>query len=99
MRSRIGAHQALFDKVEYIHSVSKTLPTNTDGSYVVAELCKYCCILTSAAIDVCLEDCLVEYSERANDARISAYIKNRLGRARNPTIAIICGILETFDSD
>jgi hypothetical protein len=93
------AHQALFDKIDYIYSVCKTLPLTTDNIYVVAELCKYCCVLASAAIDVCLEDCLLEYSERSHDARIIAFIKSRLGRARNPTIQIIWSILETFDSD
>lgn len=97
MRSRIGAHQALFDKIDHIYAVSKTLPPSTEGTYVVAELCKYCCILASAAIDVCLEDCLLEYSERSNDVRIIAFIKDRLGRARNPTIGIICRVLESFD--
>ena len=98
MRSRIGAHQPLFDKIDHIFSVSKTLPLTTDNLYVVAELCKYCCVLTAAAIDVCLEDCLVEYSENSGDVRLVAYIKNRLSRARNPTIQIICSVLETFDS-
>ncbi len=97
MRSRAGAHKALFDKIDYIYSVSKTLPVSTEHDYVVAELCKYCCVLASAAIDVCLEDCLIEYSERSNDARIIAFVKNRLSRARNPTIQVICGLLETFD--
>jgi len=97
MRSRVGAHQALFDKIDYIFAVSKALPSSTDTAYAVAELCKYSCILASAAIDVCLEDCLIEYSERSNDQRILAFIKERLGRARNPTIGTICSVLEAFD--
>jgi hypothetical protein len=99
MRSRVGAHQALFDKIDHIYSVCQTLTPSTDGAYVIAELCKYSCILASAAIDVCLEDCLVEYCEGSNDARIIAFAKDRLGRARNPTIGIICNVLDAFDSD
>ena len=54
-------------------------------AYVVAELCKYCCVLASAAIDVCMEDCLLEYCERASDQRIANYIKEQLARARKPS--------------
>jgi RiboL-PSP-HEPN len=99
MRSRIGAHQALFDKINHLHSLSKSLPANADNDYVIAELCKYCCVLASAAIDVCMEDCLIEYCDRARDQRVLSYIKDRLGRARNPTIATIGAILEAFDQD
>lgn len=99
MRSRIGAHQALFHKIDHIYSASKALGSRPDDAYVVAELCKYCCILASAAVDVCLEDCLIEYCERVRDARIISFVKDRLGRARNPTIGIICNVLEVFDQD
>lgn len=98
MRSRIGAHQSLFDKIDHIYAVSKTLPSNVDTPYVQAELCKYSCILASAAIDVCLEDCLLEYTERSHDQRITAFIQDRLGRARNPTIGTICSLLQAFDT-
>src|SRR5207302_1752456 len=74
-------------------SAHSSLEPSTDGAYVVAELCKYSCILASAAIDVCLEDCLLEYCERSSDLRIQAFIKDRLGRARNPTIGTICNVL------
>jgi len=97
MRSRVGAHQALYDKIDHIHALSKSLPVNTDSAYVISELCKYCCVLASAAIDVCMEDCLLEYCDRAKDQRVVSYIKDRLGRARNPTITTIGAILESFD--
>lgn len=99
MRSRIGAHQALFDRIKHIHGLTQSFPASPDSDYVVAELCKYCCILASAAIDVCVEDCLLEYSERANDQRISKYMRGQLGRARNPTVHTVCGILSHFDDD
>jgi hypothetical protein len=97
MRTRIGAHQALFDKIDHIYSVTKALPQNSDTTYIVAELCKYCCILASAAMDVCLEDCLLEYSEKSNDQRTIAFIKDRLGRSRNPTLFVIGNVLSSFD--
>jgi len=99
MRSRMGAHQALFDKIDHIHTLSKSLPINTDTTYVISELCKYCCILASAAIDVCMEDCLLEYCDKIRDQRVISYVRDRLGRARNPTIATIGAILESFDKD
>jgi hypothetical protein len=99
MRSRIGAHQALFDKIKYIHGLTRALPINTDSDYFVAELCKYCCILASAAIDVCMEDCLFEYCDRANDQRIANYIKEQLARARNPTVGTVCSVMGFFDVD
>jgi hypothetical protein len=97
MRSRVGAHQSLFDKIDHIFKLSKALPVSADTPYVQAELCKYCCILASAAIDVCLEDCLLEYAEKSKDHRITAFVQDRLGRARNPTIGTICSVLHAFD--
>ena len=95
MRSRIGAHQALFDKIDLLSERARELPAELD--YIQAELCKYCCILASAAIDVCIEDCLLEYSERGRDQRILTYIKKQIARARNPTVATLCVMLESFD--
>ena len=97
MRSRIGAHQALFDKIKYIHGLARAFPSNSDNAYVIAELCKYCCVLASAAIDVCMEDCLLEYCERASDQRIANYVKEQLARARNPTVGTVCSVLGLFD--
>jgi len=95
MRSRVGAHQSLFEKIDLLSKTAGSLPVGME--YVRAELCKYCCILASAAIDVCIEDCLLEYSERGRDARIGAYIKRQISRARNPTIGTLCAMLESFD--
>jgi RiboL-PSP-HEPN len=95
MRSRVGAHQSLFDKIQVLAAAAGNLPVEMD--YVRAELCKYCCILTSAAIDVCVEDCLLEYSERGGDPRIGAFIKRQISRARNPTIGTLCTMLDSFD--
>jgi RiboL-PSP-HEPN len=95
MRSRIGAHEAVFDKIDLLSKTTQALPTEYD--FVRSELCKYCCVLTCAAIDVCVEDCLLEYSERSGDVRISSYIKRQVSRARNPNIEILCGMLGSFD--
>ena len=95
MRSRVGAHQSLFDKIDMLSKTASNLPAGME--YVTAELCKYCCILASAAIDVCIEDCLLEYSERGSDVRIGAYIKKQISRARNPTIGTLCAMLDSFD--
>jgi transcriptional regulator with XRE-family HTH domain len=95
MRSRIGAHQALFDKIDLLSARARELPYELNN--LQAELCKYCCVLASAAIDLCIEDCLLEYSERAGDERILTYIKRQIGRARNPTVATLCFMLESFD--
>jgi RiboL-PSP-HEPN len=94
MRSRIGAHQPLFDKIDLARTAGAL---GSEMEFVKSELCKYCCVLACAAIDVCIEDCLSEYVERAGDARIVAYIKRQIGRARNPTISTLCAILESFD--
>jgi hypothetical protein len=96
MRSRVGAHQSLFDKISALSRTAYKLPADMD--YVKAELCKYCCILTSAAIDVCVEDCLVEYCSNCDDDRIVGYIKRQIQRARNPTIGVLCSMLESFDA-
>ena len=95
MRSRAGAHQSLFDKIDLLARTATALPTGME--FVTAELCKYCCILASAAIDVCVEDCLLEYSERGGDARIGSYIKRQISKARNPTIGTLCAMLDSFD--
>jgi hypothetical protein len=95
MRSRIGAHQALFDKIDLLSERAGKLPSEWD--YLRAELCKYCCVLASAAVDVCIEDCLLEYSERGRDERILTYIKRQINRARNPTVGTLCVMLESFD--
>jgi hypothetical protein len=95
MRSRVGAHQALFDKIDLLSERARGLPSELD--YLQAELCKYCCVLASAAIDLCIEDCLLEYSERGRDRRILTYIKRQISRARNPTVGTLCGMLESFD--
>jgi hypothetical protein len=97
MRSRIGAHRALFDKIDLLSKTATTLPVITEMDFVRAEICKYCCILTSAAIDLCMEDCLLEYVEEFNDTRTTKYAKGRLSRARNPTVATLCEILGQFD--
>jgi hypothetical protein len=95
MRSRIGAHQSLFDKIELLAKTASTL--SAEMELVKSELCKHCCILAPAAIDVCIEDCLLEYSERGKDRRIVSYIKRQIGRARNPTVSTLCIMLESFD--
>jgi RiboL-PSP-HEPN len=95
MRSRIGAHQSLFAKIDLLAKTAGAL--GPEMELVKSELCKYCCVLASAAIDVCIEDCLLEYSERGKDRRIIAYIKRQIGRARNPTVSTLCIMLESFD--
>ena len=95
MRSRVGAHQSLFDKIDSLAGTAAALPVGME--LIRAELCKYCCVLASAAIDLCIEDCLVEYSERANDQRIGVFIKKQIGRARNRTVNTLCIMLESFD--
>jgi len=99
MRSRVGAHQSLFDKIDSLSKSATGLPSSVEMESVKAELCKYCCVLASAAIDLCIEDCLLEYSERGRDQRIGAFIKKQISRARNPTIGILCAMLESFDQD
>jgi len=95
MRSRAGAHQSLFDKIDSLSKIATGLPVEME--LIKAELCKYCCILASAAIDLCIEDCLLEYGEKGKDQRIGAFIKKQISRARNPTIGTLCGMLESFD--
>ncbi len=95
MRSRVGAHQSLFDKIDLLSKTATSLPVEL--TLVKAELCKYCCILASAAIDLCVEDCLLEYSERGGDQRLGTFIKRQINRARNPTIGTLCSMLEAFD--
>jgi hypothetical protein len=99
MRSRVGAHQSLFDKIDSLAKTATKLSATDDMESIKAELCKYCCVLASAAIDLCVEDCLFEYSERAHDQRIGVFIKRQLSRARNPTIGTLCSMLEGFDAD
>jgi hypothetical protein len=95
MRSHVGAHQSLFDKIDLLSSTAGALPS--EMGLIKAELCKYCCVLASAAIDVCVEDCLLEYCERSKDKRIIAYVKRQINRARNPTIGTLCNMLESFE--
>lgn len=95
MRSRAGAHQALFDKIDFLSKAATTLPVEME--HIRSELCKYCCILASAAIDVCIEDCLLEYSEKGHDQRIGEFVKKQISRARNPTVGTLCAMLELFD--
>jgi hypothetical protein len=95
MRSRVGAHQSLFDKIDLLAKTATSLPAGME--LVRAELCKYCCVLASAAVDLCIEDCILEYGERANDHRIGLFIKKQINRARNPTINTLCIMLESFD--
>jgi hypothetical protein len=95
MRARIGAHQSLFDKIDFLALTAQPLGQGMD--YVKSELCKYCCILACAAIDVCIEDCLLEYSDRGNDKRLTSYVKWQVSRARNPTFKTLCNMLDSFD--
>jgi hypothetical protein len=97
MRSRIGAHQSLFDKIDLLAKRAGEL--SVEMEFIRAELCKYCCILASAAIDVCVEDCLLEYSERGKDKRVSEFVKRQISRARNPTVGTLCAMLQSFDQD
>lgn len=90
----------LLDQVDKIIVLAKAAPTSVggvDGDYLQAQLSRYGCLLTCAAIEQALVESLSDYAGRAGDDRLRGFVSDVLSTGKNPMPEYICATVGRFD--
>jgi hypothetical protein len=92
----------LLDQVDELIRHARDIPRlfqNSEGDFIQAQVVRYACLLTCAAIEQALIECLSNYAGRIGDDRIRTFVAEILRVGRNPTPSYINEVLTKFDAD
>jgi hypothetical protein len=90
----------LLDQVDNLIDQAKRAPLSFpggDGDFVQAQLVRYGCLLTCAAIEQALIDVGSSYAKRFGDERLATFVTDSLKTGRNPSPSYIKEVLTKFD--
>lgn len=98
----MSTSHGLLDQVDnllvHARQAPQALPGG-DGDFIQAQLVRYGCLLTCAAIEQALIDAASAYAIRIGDSRLRDFISEVLKTGRNPSPRYIREIFAKFDSD
>ena len=91
---------ALLDQVSLIldrGAAMQRASASPEGDYIQAQIVRYCCLLTCAAIEQGLIDMASGYAGRIGDQRLERFVGETLSAGKNPSPTYILQILTRFD--
>jgi hypothetical protein len=96
----MSTSHGLLDQVDAIMARAKRIPIDLpsgDGDNIQAQLVRYCCLLTCAAIEQALIDMAANYARTIGDRRLERYVSENLSTGKNPNPWYIVQTMSRFD--